>query len=69
MIETILVYLAGAALSIALFFALVARIVRLITGKDLLNKKFPFIRDITNKMFMLGITLAVAYIIAMAFFC
>ena len=68
MIETILVYLAGAALSIALFFALVARIVRLITGKDLLNKKFPFIRDLTNKMFMLGITLAVAYIIAMAFF-
>jgi hypothetical protein len=68
MIETILVYLAGAALSIALFFALVARIVRLITGKDLLNKKFPFIRDITNKMFILGITLAVAYIIAMAFF-
>lgn len=68
MIETILVYLAGAALSIALFFALVARIVRLITGKDLLNKKFPFIRDITNKMFMLGITLAVAYIIAIAFF-
>ncbi|MFL2765024.1 MAG: hypothetical protein ACJ0DF_02905 [Paracoccaceae bacterium] len=68
MIETILVYLAGAALSIALFFALVARIVRLITGKDLLNKKFPFIRDITNKMFMLGITLAVAYIIVMAFF-
>ena len=68
MIETILVYLAGAALSIALFFALVARIVRLITGKDLLNKKFPFIRDITNKMFMLGITLAVAYIIAMTFF-
>ena len=68
MIETILVYLAGAALSIALFFALVARVVRLITGKDLLNKKFPFIRDITNKMFILGITLAVAYIIAMAFF-
>ena len=68
MIETILVYLAGAALSIALFFALLARVVRLITGKDLLNKKFPFIRDITNKMFMLGITLAVAYIIAMAFF-
>jgi hypothetical protein len=68
MIETILVYLAGAALSIALFFALVARIVRLITGKDLLNKKFPFIRDITNKMFMLGITLAVAYIMVMAFF-
>ena len=68
MIETILVYLAGAALSIALFFALVARIVRLITGKDLLNKKFPFIRDITNKMFILGITLAVAYILVMAFF-
>ena len=68
MIETILVYLAGAALSIALFFALVARVVRLITGKDLLNKKFPFIRDITNKMFVLGITLAVAYIIVMAFF-
>lgn len=68
MIESILVYLAGAALSIALFFALVARVVRLITGKDLLNKKFPFIRDITNKMFMLGITLAVAYIIVMAFF-
>ena len=68
MIETILVYLAGAALSIALFFALLARVVRLITGKDLLNKKFPFIRDITNKMFMLGITLAVEYIIAMAFF-
>ena len=68
MIETILVYLAGAALSVALFFALMARIVRLITGKDLLNKKFPFIRDITNKMFMLGITLAVAYIIVMAFF-
>ena len=68
MIETILVYLAGAALSIALFFALVARVIRLITGKDLLNKKFPFIRDITNKMFMLGITLAVAYIIVMAFF-
>lgn len=68
MIETILVYLAGAALSIALFFALLARVVRLITGKDLLNKKFPFIRDITNKMFMLGITLAVAYIIAIAFF-
>ena len=68
MIETILVYLAGAALSIALFFALVARVVRLITGKELLNKKFPFIRDITNKMFMLGITLAVAYILVMAFF-
>ena len=68
MIESILVYLAGAALSIALFFALVARVVRLITGKELLNKKFPFIRDITNKMFMLGITLAVAYILVMAFF-
>ena len=68
MIETILVYSAGAALSIALFFALVARILRLITGKDLLNKKYPLIRDITNKMFMLGITLAVAYIIAMSFF-
>ena len=68
MIETIIVYLAAAALATALFFVLVARIVRLITGKDLLNKKFPFIRDLTNKMFMLGITLAVAYIIAMAFF-
>ena len=68
MIETIIVYLAGGALAIALFFVLLARIVRLITGKDLLNKKFPFIRDITNKMFMLGITLAVAYIIVMAFF-
>ena len=68
MIETVLVYLAGGALAIALFFVFVARIVRLITGKDLLNKKFPFIRDITNKMFMLGITLAVAYIIAIAFF-
>ena len=68
MIETVLVYLAGGALAIALFFVLVARIVRLITGKDLLNKKFPFIRDITNKMFMLGITLAVAYILVMAFF-
>ena len=67
MIETILVYLAGAALSIALFFALVARIVRLITGKDLLNKKFPFIKDITNKMFLLGITFAVMYIVVMAF--
>ena len=48
MIETIIVYLAGGALAIALFFVLLARIVRLITGKDLLNKKFPFIRDITN---------------------
>ena len=67
MIETILVYLAGAALSIALFFALVARIVRLITGKDLLNKKFPFIRDITNKMFLIGITFAVVYVLVMAF--
>ena len=67
MIETILVYLAGAALSIALFFALVARIVRLITGKDLLNKKFPFIRDITNKMFLIGITFAVVYVMVMAF--
>ena len=68
MIEIIIVYLAGGALAIALFFVLLARIVQLTTGKDLLNKKFPFIRDITNKMFMLGITLAVAYIIVMAFF-
>jgi hypothetical protein len=45
----------------------VARIVRLITGKDLLNKKFPFIRDITNKMFLIGITFAVVYVIVMAF--
>ena len=67
MIETVLVYLAGGALSIALFFVLVARIVRLITGKDLLNKKFPFIRDITNKMFLIGITFAVVYVIVMAF--
>ena len=42
-IETIIVYLAGGALAIALFFVLLARIVRLITSKDLLNKKFPFI--------------------------
>ena len=67
MIETVLVYLAGCALAIALFFVLLARIVRLITGKDLLNKKFPFIRDITNKMFLIGITFAVVYVIVMAF--
>ena len=67
MIETVLVYLAGGALAIALFFVLVARIVRLITGKDFLNKKFPFIRDITNKMFLIGITFAVVYVILMAF--
>ncbi len=67
MIETIVVYLAGGALAIALFFVLVARIVRLITGKDLLNKKFPFIRDITNKMFLIGLTFAVVYVIVMAF--
>ena len=67
MIETILVYLAGGALAIALFFVLLARIVRLITGKDLLNKKFPFIRDITNKMFLVGMTFAVVYVILMAF--
>ena len=67
MIETVLVYLAGGALAIALFFVLVARIVRLITGKDLLNKKFPFIRDITNKMFLIGMTFAVVYVILMAF--
>ena len=66
MIETVLVYLAGGALAIALFFVLVARIVRLITGKDLLNKKFPFIRDITNKMFLIGITFAVVYVVLMA---
>jgi len=66
-IETILVYLAGGALAIALFFVLLARIVRLITGKDLLNKKFPFIRDLTNKMFLVGMTFAVVYIILMAF--
>ena len=67
MIETIIVYLAGGALAIALFFVLLARIVRLITGKDLLNKKFPFIRDITNKMFLVGMTFAVVYVILMAF--
>ena len=67
MIETVLVYLAGCALAVALFFVLVARIVRLITRKDLLNKKFPFIRDITNKMFLIGITFAVVYVIVMAF--
>ena len=65
MIETVLVYLAGGALAIALFFVLVARIVRLITGKDLLNKKFPFIRDITNKMFLIGITFAVVYVLSL----
>lgn len=67
MIETIIVYLAAAVLATALFFVLVARIVRLITGKDLLNKKFPFIKDLTNKMFLLGITFAVMYIVVMAF--
>ena len=67
MIETIVVYLAGGALAIALFFVLLARIVRLITGKDLLNKKFPFIRDITNKMFLIGITFAVVYVVLMVF--
>ena len=67
MIETVLVYLAGGALAIALFFVLVARIVRLIAGKDLLNKKFPFIRDITNKMFLIGLTFAVMYVVVMAF--
>ena len=67
MIETIIVYLAGGALAIALFFVLLARIVRLITGKDLLNKKFPFIRDITNKMFLVGISLAVVYVILISF--
>ena len=67
MIETIIVYLAAAALATALFFVLVARIVRLITGKDLLNKRFPFIKDLTNKMFLLGITFAVMYIVVMAF--
>ena len=66
MIETVLVYLAGGALAIALFFVLLARIVRLITGKDLLNKKFPFIRNITNKMFLIGITFAVVYVVLMA---
>ena len=67
MIETIIVYLAGGALAIALFFVLLARIVRLITGKDLLNKKLPFIRDITNKMFLVGMTFAVVYVILIAF--
>ena len=67
MIETVLVYFAGGALAIALFFVLVARIIRLITGKDLLNKKLPFIRDITNKMFLIGLTFAVVYVILMAF--
>ena len=67
MIETIIVYLAGGALALALFFVLLARIVRLITGKDLLNKKFPFIRDITNKMFVVGISFAVVYVILIAF--
>ena len=67
MIETIIVYLAAAALATALFFVLVARIVRLIAGKDLLNKKFPFVKDLTKKMFLLGITFAVMYIVVMAF--
>ena len=67
MIETIIVYLAAAALATALFFVLIARIVRLIAGKDLLNKKFPFVKDLTNKMFLLGITFAVMYIVVMAF--
>ena len=67
MIATIIVYLAGGALAIALFFVLLARIVRLITGKDLLNKKFPFIKDITNKMFVVGISFAVVYVILIAF--
>ena len=67
MIEIIIVYLAGGALALALFFVLLARIVRLITGKDLLNKKFPFIRDITNKMFVVGISFAVVYVILIAF--
>ena len=67
MIETIIVYLAGGALALALFFVLLARVVRLITGKDLLNKKFPFIRDLTNKMFLVGMTFAVVYVILMAF--
>ena len=65
--ETIIVYLAGGALAIALFFVLLARIVRLITGKDLLNKKFPFISDITNKMFVVGISFAVVYVILISF--
>ena len=67
MIETIIVYLAGGALAIALFFVLLARIVRLITGQDLLNKNFPFIRDITNKMFLVGISFAVVYVILISF--
>ena len=67
MIETIIVYLAAAALATALFFVLVARIVRLIAGKDLLNKKFPFVKDLTNKMFLLGITFAVMYIVVIVF--
>ena len=67
MIETIIVYLAGGALAIALFFVLLARIVRLITGQDLFNKNFPFIRDITNKMFLVGISFAVVYVILIAF--
>ena len=67
MIETVIVYLAGGALAIALFFVLLARIFRLITGKDLLNKKFPFIKDITNKMFVVGISFAVVYVILIAF--
>ena len=67
MIETIIVYLAAVALATALFFVLAARIVRLIAGKDLLNKKFPFVKDLTNKMFLLGITFAVMYIVVMAF--
>lgn len=67
MIETIIVYLAATALATALFFVLIARIVRLIAGKDLLNKKFPFVRDLTNKMFLLGITFAVMYIVVMVF--
>ena len=67
MIETIVIYVAGCALAIALFFVLAARIFRLITGKDLLNKKFPFIRDITNKMFLIGITFTVMYVIIILF--
>ena len=67
MIETIIVYLAGGALAIALFFVLLARIVRLITGEDLLNKKFPFIKEITNKMFVVGISFAVVYVILISF--
>ena len=67
MIETVIVYLAGGALAIALFFVLLARIVRLITGRDLLNKKFPFIKDLTNKMFLIGITFAVVYVMVLVF--